>query len=82
MADSAGRGLDNVAMSSGQKFYMIRLKGGEWEPRRKIPTLVKAMKIAFEMATTHGKPATVIQTVASVEIVDGKPVWTDRTSEA
>jgi hypothetical protein len=63
---------------SSQSFYMIRLQGGEFDPRRKIRTLARAMEIAFEMASIHGRRATVIQTVASVEVVDGKPVWTDR----
>ena len=60
-----------------KSFYMIRLQGGLWEPRRKVQSLDRAMKIAFEMATFHGKPATVIQSLCNVEIVDGKPVWTD-----
>jgi hypothetical protein len=66
-------------MGSHQKsFYMIRLQGGQWDPRRKINSLEQAMRIAFEMSEHHGKPATVIQSLCSVEIVDGKPVWTER----
>lgn len=65
-------------MSNEKSYYMVRLKGGLYDPRRKIHTLARAMEIAFEMATFHGKPATVIQTVSSVEIINGKPVWTER----
>lgn len=65
-------------MSSHQrKFYMIRLKGGEWEPRRKITRLPKAMEVAYQMAQYHKKPATILQTVSRVEIVDGKPLWSE-----
>ena len=60
-------------------FYMVRMKGGQWDPRRKIPTLTKAMAIAYEMAAQYQKSVTVIQSVASVTVIDGKPVWTDRT---
>ena len=63
------------------KFYMVRLKGGEWEPRRKHSNLKKAMEVAWEMSQKHNKRATVLQTLSSVEIVDGKPVWTDQTPE-
>ncbi len=60
------------------KFYMIRLEGGQFDPRRKITNLAKAMRIAFEMAEFHKRPATILQTVSSVQVVDGKPVWTDQ----
>src|SRR5690348_16153403 len=64
-----------------QKFYMVRLKGGEWEPRRKHTSLADAMIVAHQMAKFHSKPATVLQTLCRVEIVDGKPHWTDATPE-
>lgn len=65
-----------------KKFYMIRVQGGEWDPRRKIKGLAKAMDIAYKMAVSHGKEATVIKSVCSVAIVDGKPVWTDQEPES
>lgn len=66
---------------SADKFYMIRLEGGPWEPRRKITNLRKAMEIAFKMSTKYKAPATILQSVYSVEIVDGKPVWKDQRPE-
>jgi len=61
--------------SRHQKFYMVRLKGGLWEPRRKYASLERAMKAAYAMAEFHGKPATVLQTFSRVQVVNGKPVW-------
>jgi hypothetical protein len=59
-------------------FYMVRLAGGIWEPKVKHTTLAKAMEVAFKMAKKHNTRATVITSVSMVEVVDGKPVWTDR----
>ena len=61
------------------QFYMVRLAGGPFDPRRKIASLAKAMEIAFKMSAKYGEPATILQTVSRVEVVDGKPVWTDET---
>lgn len=68
-----------MASSRHQSYYMVRLQGGIWDPRRKLKSLAKAMEVAFLMAEKHNTRAHVIQTVASVEIIDGKAVWTDRT---
>jgi len=59
-------------------FYMVRLKGGLWAPVKVIRTLPKAMEVAFLMAEKHGDRASVLEAICSVEVVDGKPVWTDR----
>lgn len=67
---------------SASKFYMVRLKGGIWEPRIKFHTLAKAMEAAFQMAEKHGKRATVIRSVSSVEIINGKPAWSDETPDS
>lgn len=64
-----------------KKFYMIRLEGGLWEPRRKISNLAKAMEVAFIMAEGHQKPATILQSISEVTVIDGKPVWEDKTPE-
>ena len=67
--------------SRQQKFYMVRVSGGLWEPKIKHTNLTKAMDTAFKMAEFHCKPATVLQTVCRVEIVDGKPIWKDVAPE-
>lgn len=64
-----------------KKFYMLRVSGGPVEPRRKKSNLKKAMEVAFKMAEFHQKPVTILQSISSVEVVDGKPVWTDQTPE-
>jgi hypothetical protein len=60
---------------------MVRLKGGEWEPRRKHKTLAKAMEVACKMAEFHKRPATVLQTVCRVEMNEGTPKWQDMAPE-
>lgn len=64
------------------KFYMVRLRGGDWDPKVKHKTLTEAMQEAAKLAEKFNKPATVLQSVCSVEYVDGKPVWTERVPEA
>jgi hypothetical protein len=64
------------------RFYMVRLTGGIWEPKIKHGTLAQAMEAACAMAQKHASRATILKSVSSVEIVDGKPVWTDRTPKA
>lgn len=66
---------------SSRKFYMVRLKGGLWEPRRKYTNLKKVMEVACKMSEYHKKPATVLQTISQVEYVKGKPIWTATTPE-
>lgn len=60
-----------------QKFYMVRLQGGEWSPKAKHKTLADAMKEAERLARVSGKPATVISSFCQVEIIEDKAVWVD-----
>lgn len=64
-----------------KRFYMIRVKGGEWSPRRKISNLAKAMEVAYTMAEFHKQPTTILQSAMRVEVVEGKPVWEEVAPE-
>lgn len=65
-----------------KRWYYVRLKGGLWEPRRKISNLAKAMTVAYQMAEKHGAEATILQSISAVKVVDGKAVWEERLPSA
>jgi hypothetical protein len=50
-----------------EKFYMVRLQGGEWPPHAKHKTLADAIQEATRLSKEFGKPATVLASVVKVE---------------
>ena len=68
-------------MGNPQKFYMIRLKGGQFDPRRKYSSLKKVMEVACIVSAHHQKSATILQSFSRVSVKDGKPTWENVTPE-
>jgi hypothetical protein len=50
-----------------EKFYMVRLQGGQWPPSVKHKTLAEAIQEATRLSKEFGKPATVLASIVKVE---------------
>lgn len=59
------------------RFYMVRAVNGTHPPVARHKNLAKAMAEAVRLSEKIGTSCTVLQSFATVHVVDGKPVWTD-----
>jgi hypothetical protein len=50
-----------------EKFYMVRLEGGQWPPTVKHKTLGDAIQEATRLSKEFGQPATVLASIVKVE---------------
>jgi hypothetical protein len=50
-----------------EKFYMVRLQGGQWPSCVKHETLAEAIQEATRLSKEFGKPATVLASIVKVE---------------
>lgn len=60
-------------------FYMVYLGGSDTRPVVRHATLNKAMNEAVRLAEKFGHSATVLASLGTVDVVDGKPRWIDVT---